>query len=256
MLLFERGLVESREKAKAVIMSGNVFIGGNRADKPGVQVDTEADIEVRGERGYVSRGGAKLEKALTHFAVTAEGRICIDCGASTGGFTDCLLKHGAQRVYAIDVGYGQLAWSIRSDPRVVAMERTNVRYLTPDMLETQPDLAVADVSFISLALVLPVVKSLLTAEGEALCLIKPQFEAGRGKVGKNGVVRDKETHIAVLDMFISNAQLSGFSVKGLTHSPIKGPQGNIEFLGWLGAGGEGKDIDVAEVVKTAHSELY
>ena len=254
-LLFERELTESREKAKAVIMSGNVFVGGNRVDKPGAQVDSEAAVEVRGERGYVSRGGRKLEKALVYFSVEPAGKVCIDCGASTGGFTDCLLKHGAERVFAIDVGYGQLAWSIRNDPRVVTMERTNIRGLTPDMLDTQPELAVIDVSFISLGLVLPVVKNLLTVNGEALCLIKPQFEAGRGKVGKKGVVRDSGTHIEVLDKFLEDAEISGFHAKGLTFSPIKGPEGNIEYLGWIGLAGDDRRMDTKAIVMESHEKL-
>ena len=254
-LLFERGLAESREKAKAIVMSGNVFIDGRRAYKPGAQTDPDAGIEVRGGPEFVSRGGQKLDKALKYFGVTPVGKVCIDCGASTGGFTDCLLRHGAQRVFAVDVGYGQLAWSIRSDPRVITMERTNIRHVTPDMLETAPMLAVIDVSFISLALVLPVVRELLTADGEAICLIKPQFEAGRGKVGKRGVVRSSETHTEVLDMFLNNAELSGFCVKGLTFSPIKGPEGNIEYLGWLGLAGEKMHIDTVKLVAESHEEL-
>ena len=231
-LLFERGLAESRERAKAVIMSGNVFVGAQKAVKPGMQVSDDVIIEVRGGSEYVSRGGLKLEKALDFFGVSPEGKVCIDCGASTGGFTDCLLKKGARLVYAVDVGYGQLAWSIRNDPRVITMERTNVRFLTADMFDVKPELAVIDVSFISLALVLPVVRELLTEDGEALCLIKPQFEAGRDKVGKKGVVRDPVTHKAVLDAFIDYSEKSGFGVKGVTYSPVKGPEGNIEFLAW------------------------
>ena len=255
VLLFERGLAESRERAKAVIMSGNVYIEGVRAVKSGMQIDTEATVEVRGERGYVSRGGQKLEKALRRFGVSPEGKVCIDCGASTGGFTDCLLKHGARMVYAVDVGYGQLAWSIRNDPRVVTMERTNIRYLTPDKLDIPPELAVVDVSFISLSLVLPPLKELLTENGEIICLIKPQFEAGRGKVGKRGVVRDAAAHVEVLNSFVSNAEHAGFSVKGLTHSPIRGPEGNIEFLGWLTRYGTSEPLDTEACVMEAHVQL-
>ena len=204
---------------------------------------------------YVSRGGQKLEKALTHFAVSPEGRICIDCGASTGGFTDCLLKSGAKLVYAIDVGYGQLAWTLRNDPRVITMERTNIRYVTSDMLEIKPEFAVIDVSFISLALVLPVIRELLTNESEVICLIKPQFEAGRGKVGKKGVVRDPATHKEVLGAFIENADKSGFVIKGLTYSPVKGPKGNIEYLAYLLTQGESSRIDIDTVVKESHSLL-
>jgi len=281
VLLAERGLVESRERAKAIIMSGNVFVAGNRAEKPGAQVDSEALVEVRGAQDYVSRGGQKLEKALEVFAVSPEGKVCIDCGASTGGFTDCLLKNGAKSVYAVDVGYGQLAWSIRSDPRVVTMERTNIRHVTADMFEPKPEFAVIDVSFISLALVLPVVRELLPDDGEVLCLIKPQFEAGRELVGKKGVVRDPETHRMVLDAFASYSERSGFLLKGLTHSPIRGPEGNIEFFGWLICDASGKlkvengkpcgnsefgirnsesidgdySVDMAAIVSDAHKEF-
>jgi len=255
VLLVERGLLDSRELAKAVIMSGNVFVAGSRAEKPGMQVGADALVEVRGAPGYVSRGGQKLEKALGFFDVSPEGKVCIDCGASTGGFTDCLLKKGARMVYAVDVGYGQLAWSIRSDPRVVTMERTNIRFVTAEMFEVLPELATVDVSFISLALVLPVVKGLLTGNGEALCLIKPQFEAGREKVGKKGVVRDRETHMEVLNAFVSYAGQSGFIVKGMTFSPVKGPEGNIEYLAWLGCLGEGGSVDIGGVVLEAHTLL-
>jgi len=251
-LLVERGLAESRERAKAVIMSGNVFIDGNRAEKSGVQIDPDAFIEVLSGPKYVSRGGQKLEKALEYFGVSPEGRVCIDCGASTGGFTDCLLKKGARLVYAIDVGYGQLAWSIRNDPRVVTMERTNIRFVTADMFGIMPELAVIDVSFISLALVLPVVRGLLCEDGEVLCLIKPQFEAGRGKVGKKGVVRDPETHKAVLEAFIHNAGKSEFYLRGLTFSPVRGPEGNIEYLGWLSGRRGDIDIDINEIVTQSH----
>jgi len=252
VLLTERGLAESRERAKAIIMSGNVYIGGARADKPGMQVACDTPVEVRGGPEYVSRGGLKLEKALRAFGVAPEGKVCIDCGASTGGFTDCLLKNGAQMVYAVDVGYGQLAWSIRNDPRVVTMERTNIRYVRPDMLKTKPELAVIDVSFISLSLVLPVVRELLEASGEVLCLIKPQFEAGRENVGKKGVVRDPDTHKAVLEAFIRYAEESGFAVKGITFSPVKGPEGNIEYLGYLTLAGGSKAIDTAAIVSDSH----
>jgi len=261
VLLMQRGLVESRERAKAVIMSGNVFVAGNRADKPGMQVSSEALIDVRELPEYVSRGGQKLEKALKVFGVLPEGKVCIDCGASTGGFTDCLLKKGARLVYAVDVGYGQLAWNLRNDPRVITMERTNIRHVTADMFDIKPEIAVIDVSFISLSLVLPVVSELLTGGGEALCLIKPQFEAGRGSVGKKGVVRDPETHKSVLDAFVFYSARSGFAVKGITHSPVKGPEGNIEFLGWLSKQDEDifqdsiKIIDVSGVVTHAHQEF-
>ena len=219
---------------------------------------------------YVSRGGQKLEKALDHFKVSPASKVCIDCGASTGGFTDCLLKRGARLVYAVDVGYGQLAWSLRIDERVVTMERTNIRYVTPDILEYQPELAVIDLSFISLALVLPVVHKLLVEPGvddcpkanpEVICLIKPQFEAGKGKVGKKGVVREPEIHKEVLDAFIHNSINTGFIVKGITYSPVKGPKGNIEYLGWLGkqtqlSKQENRiQIDTGKIVSESHNEL-
>jgi len=256
-LLVERGMADSRERAKAIIMGGSVLVNGNKAVKPGMQVDAEVLIEVLRRPEFVSRGGQKLEKALKHFGVSPEGRVCIDCGASTGGFTDCLLKNGARLVYAVDVGYGQLAWSIRKDPRVITMERTNIRYVTADMFDIKPELAVIDVSFISLALILPVVHDLLTDNGEALCLIKPQFEAGRESVGKKGVVRDQETHKAVLETFIQNAGKSGFCVSGLTFSPLRGPEGNIEFLGWLRQREDDESvdesIDVGAIVSESHS---
>jgi 23S rRNA (cytidine1920-2'-O)/16S rRNA (cytidine1409-2'-O)-methyltransferase len=256
VLLCEQGLSESREKARAAVMSGFVFVGGNRELKPGTMLREDASLEVRGvTQKYVSRGGLKLEKALDYFGVTPEGKLCIDCGASTGGFTDCLLKRGAARVYAVDVGYGQLAWSIRSDPRVVTMERTNIRYLTPAQIPERLHLAVVDVSFISLGLVLPAVRALLREDGEALCLIKPQFEAGREKVGKKGVVRDHSTHLEVLCKFMENAENMGLYVKNLTFSPIKGPEGNIEFLGNLSVGGESAGIDPARIVNDAHAAL-
>lgn len=257
ILLFERGLAESRERAKAVIMGGNVYVGGQKAEKPGMMVRPDADIEVRGGQRYVSRGGLKLERALSHFGISPEGKVCIDCGASTGGFTDCLLQNGASLVYAVDVGYGQLAWSIRSDPRVVVKERINIRHMKPDDLDIKPELATIDLSFISLAIILPVACTLLTEDGEAICLIKPQFEAGREKVGKKGVVRDPETHKGVLDTFLTSAAQSGFRAKGLTYSPVKGPEGNIEYLAWLARGdGEGAPaIDTGAVVDESHREL-
>ena len=207
------------------------------------------------EKKYVSRGGQKLEKALEFFEISPEGRVCLDCGASTGGFTDCLLKKGARLVYSIDVGYGVLAWSLRSDPRVVTMERTNIRYVTEDMIEIKPELAVLDVSFISLALVLPVARKLLIQDGQAVCLIKPQFEAGREKVEKKGVIRDPRTHIDVLETFMINAGNSGFFVKGITYSPLKGPEGNIEFLAWLDSSGQSANIDIQAVVSQSHNDL-
>ena len=256
VLVVERGLCASRERAKAEIMSGSVFVNGIRADKPGMTYPDDASIELRGAAiGFVSRGGLKLEKALKEFGVSPKGRICIDCGASTGGFTDCLLKGGAEKVYAVDVGYGQLAWSLRSDPRVVNIERTNIRYITPEDIPDKISLAVIDVSFISLALVLPPVKELLVGGGEMICLIKPQFEAGKDKVGKKGVVRSPEVHTEVLDKFLDVADKLGIAVRGLTWSPVRGPEGNIEYLGYLVEGGASGEFDTSGIVKASHTEL-
>ena len=256
VLLVERGLEQTRQRAQAMIMSGLVFVDGQRVDKAGTAVPNDAQIEVRGNTlRYVSRGGLKLEKAMTTFGLKLDGCICADIGASTGGFTDCLLRRGAEKVYSIDVGYGQLAWSLRQDPRVKCMERTNIRYVTPDMLEETPSLCVIDVSFISLKLVLPVVSSLLTEDGRVANLIKPQFEAGKGKVGKKGVVREPEIHLEVLENYVENAHAAGFKVLDVTFSPIKGPEGNIEFLGYLAKQGEERIPDLAEVVRQAHEEL-
>ncbi|MBQ3404951.1 MAG: TlyA family RNA methyltransferase [Oscillospiraceae bacterium] len=257
ILLVDMGLCDSREKARARIMSGDVYIDGQRALKPGQNVDESSRVELTGGKPeFVSRGGYKLDKALRDFDVSPEGKICIDCGASTGGFTDCLLKNGAVKVYSVDVGYGQLAWSIRTDPRVVVMERTNIRHVTREQIPDEPELAVIDVSFISLRLVLPVVNALLRDKGTVLCLIKPQFEAGRENVGKNGVVRDRKVHIQVLEDFLSNAHDAGFYIQNLTYSPIKGPKGNIEYLAHL-ISGEGEDFipDIVELVDRSHREL-
>ena len=257
VLLTEKGYVDSRSKAQAIIMAGQVYVDGQKADKPGISYEETVSIEVRGEScPYVSRGGLKLEKALRDFGVKPEGFVCSDSGASTGGFTDCLLQQGAKKVFAIDVGYGQLDWKIRSDPRVVVMERTNIRYVTPEHLGEPLDLSVIDVSFISLKIVLPTIKTLLKENGQVLCLIKPQFEAGREKVGKKGVVREPETHIEVLDSFVALADSLGFHILGLTFSPVKGPEGNIEFLGHLTlADVAGIRPDTAQVVAEAHSTL-
>ena len=234
VLLVSLGLAESRAKAQATIMAGEVYVNGQKADKSGTEVDITANVEVRGSAcPYVSRGGLKLEKALKNFGVDPTGFVCSDSGASTGGFTDCLLQQGASKVFAIDVGYGQLAWKIRNDPRVVVMERTNIRYVTPEDLGEPLDLSVVDVSFISLSLVLPVIRSLLKETGQVLCLIKPQFEAGKEKVGKKGVVRDPAVHEEVLQNFISLAKSLDFTIRNLTFSPVKGPEGNIEFLAHL-----------------------
>lgn len=255
-LVFERGLTTSRERARTSIMSGLVFVDGQRVDKPGTAVSGDARIELRGEvMPYVSRGGLKLEKALKAFDICPKGLVCIDCGASTGGFTDVLLKNGAVKVYAVDVGYGQLAWSLRTDERVVVMERTNIRHLTPEMLEERPALAVMDLSFISLKLVLPVVKQLLAPEGEIVCLIKPQFEAGKEKVGKKGVVRDPGVHLEVIRSVIDHAESLGLVPLGLDYSPIRGPEGNIEYLAHFSLGGEGRGYaDPKSVVEASHNE--
>ena len=258
VLLTERGYADTRTKAQAIIMSGNVYVQGQKADKPGMSFEENVDIEVRGAVcPYVSRGGLKLEKALRDFGVNPEGYVCSDSGASTGGFTDCLLQQGARKVFAIDVGYGQLDWKIRSDPRVVVMERTNVRYVTPEQLGEPLDLSVIDVSFISLSIVLPVIKTFLKPEsGQVLCLIKPQFEAGKDKVGKKGVVREPETHKEVLDNFVALADSLDFKILGLTFSPVKGPEGNIEFLGHLTLADQpGIRPDTADVVRQAHEKL-
>ena len=258
VLLVERGFAETRTKAQAIIMSGLVYVAGQKADKPGMSFEESADIEVRGATcPYVSRGGLKLEKALRDFGVDPTGYVCSDSGASTGGFTDCLLQQGAKKVFAIDVGYGQLDWKIRSDPRVVVMERTNVRYVTPDQLGEPLDLSVVDVSFISLRIVLPVIKTFLKQNsGQVLCLIKPQFEAGKEKVGKKGVVRDPAVHKEVLDDFVSLTKEIDFKIRGLTFSPVKGPEGNIEFLAHLTlADVEGMEPDTATVVAQAHDTL-
>ena len=258
VLLVERLYADSRTKAQAIIMSGNVYVNGQKADKPGTAFEETVDIEVRGAVcPYVSRGGLKLEKALRDFGVKPEGYVCSDSGASTGGFTDCLLQQGARKVFAIDVGYGQLDWKIRSDERVVVMERTNIRYVTPEDLGEPLDLSVIDVSFIGLEIVLPTIKTLLKPDcGQVLCLIKPQFEAGKDNVGKKGVVRDPKIHQMVLDNFVSLVKSLGFRILGLTFSPVKGPEGNIEFLGHLTlADLTGIEPDTADVVAQAHRML-
>ncbi len=256
-LITEHGLAPSRERAKAVIMAGEVFVDGQRVDKPGTPVDPEKQIEVRGASlPYVSRGGLKLEKALRVFSVDPSGKTCLDCGASTGGFTDVLLKNGARRVYAVDVGYGQLAWSLRSDERVVNMERTNARYLTRNDIPEEIDLAVMDLAFISVRLVIPAAAALLRADGEIICLIKPQFEAGRENVGKKGVVRDEHVHLQVLRDFIDFVPSAGLTLMNLDYSPIKGPEGNIEYLALLKKGAyQTTEPDAAAVVTASHGDL-
>ena len=257
VLLVERLYAETRSKAQAIIMSGNVYVNGQKADKPGTSFEVSVEIEVRGAVcPYVSRGGLKLEKALRDFGVKPEGFVCSDSGASTGGFTDCLLQQGASKVFAIDVGYGQLDWKIRNDERVVVMERTNIRNVTPEDLGEPLDLSVIDVSFIGLEIVLPAIRNLLKPTGQVLCLIKPQFEAGKENVGKKGVVRDPKIHQMVLDNFVALAHRLDFKILGLTFSPVKGPEGNIEFLGHLTlADAAGIEPDTADVVAQAHKTL-
>ena len=259
VLLVEQMYAETRSKAQAIIMAGLVYVNGQKADKAGMSFDADtAVIEVRGQAcPYVSRGGLKLEKALRDFGVDPTGFVCSDSGCSTGGFTDCLLQQGASKVFAIDVGYGELNWKIRNDPRVVVMERTNIRYVTPEDIGEPLDLSVIDVSFISLRIVLPAIKNLLKEQqGQVLCLIKPQFEAGRENVGKNGVIREPSIHKEVLDNFVALAKELGFTILGLTFSPVKGPAGNIEFLGHLTlADREGIEPDTADVVAQAHKTL-
>lgn len=257
VLLVEQGYFDSRQKAQATIMSGLVFVGGQRVDKAGAPVAEDAQIEVRGKAiPYVSRGGLKLEKAMKVFPISLEGKRCADIGASTGGFSDCMLQNGAAKVYAVDTGYGKLDWKIRSDPRVVALERTNARYLTREQIPEELDFASVDVSFISLRLILPALRGVMREGGEAVCLVKPQFEAGREKVGKRGVVRDPKVHLEVLEHFQEHASSSGFAVKDMTFSPIKGPEGNIEYLGYLAAGaGAPWDGDLKALVAESHGVL-
>ena len=256
-LIFEKGYAESREKAKALIMSGCVFLDGQRADKPGMSVSPDTEPEVhRKELAFVSRGGYKLDKAIRVFGIDPAGKLCIDCGASTGGFTDVLLQHGAEKVYAVDVGYGQLAWTLRNDPRVVNLERTNLRYVTQEQIPELLDLAVCDVSFISLRLVMPAVALLLKPDAEIMCLIKPQFEAGRELVGKKGVVRDAAVHEQVIRAILDFMPSIGFSVQGLDYSPITGPEGNIEFLLYMRKSEMSSvEPDISALVERAHREL-
>jgi len=258
--LVERGLVSGRDRAKALIMAGQVFVNGQKFDKAGENIRPDDVVEVRGETlRYVSRGGLKLEKALSVFPIALESKICCDFGASTGGFTDCMLQNGAAKVYAFDVGYGQLAWKLRSDPHVVNYERTNIRYLTGEEVAEPIDFISIDVSFISLTLILPVACRLLGERGEVVCLIKPQFEAGRDKVGKKGVVRDPAVHREVIEKILSFATAEGFSAPALTYSPVKGPEGNIEYLLYLRKDAapvclvSAGDVDTA--VRAAHEAL-
>ncbi len=257
VLLVSRGLAKSREKAKTMIMEGIVFVNGQREDKAGASFSPAVPIEVRGQTlKYVSRGGLKLEKAMTHFGLSLEGKVCMDVGASTGGFTDCMLQNGAVKVFSIDVGRGQLAWKLRNDERVVCMEKTNIRYVTPEDIGEKAAFSSIDVSFISLTKVLLPVREILAEDGEIVCLIKPQFEAGREKVGKKGVVREPETHLEVIRKVMEYAGELGFGRRHLEFSPIKGPEGNIEYLLHLKKNGtDACGIDPEEIVKKAHEEL-
>lgn len=259
VLLVNRGLAPSREKAKTMIMEGNVFVNNNREDKAGSTFPDDCNIEIHGKTlQYVSRGGLKLEKAMKHFGIDLQGKICMDIGASTGGFTDCMLQNNANKVYAVDVGYGQFAWKLRQDERVVCMEKTNIRYVTPDDIDDKLDFASVDVSFISLTKVLGPARELLNDNGQMVCLIKPQFEAGKDKVGKKGVVRDRKVHLEVCEKIIDFALSNGFSVLNLEYSPIKGPEGNIEYLVYLEKTNnpqKEESVDVDAVVSAAHGEL-
>ena len=258
VMLVNRGLATSREKAKAIIMSGIVFVDGQREDKAGSTFDEKVNIEVKGATlKYVSRGGLKLEKAMSHFDIALDSKVCMDVGSSTGGFTDCMLQNGAVKVYAVDVGHGQLDWKLRNDERVVCMEKTNIRYVTPDQIAEPPAFVSIDVSFISLTKVLGPVKELMTETGEIVCLIKPQFEAGREKVGKKGVVRDRKVHEEVIHMVMDFASSIGFVLCNLEFSPIKGPEGNIEYLLHLSKDTTRKsaEINVENIVNASHGEL-
>lgn len=258
VLLVEKGLAPSREKAKTMIMAGQVFVDNQREDKAGTNVPVDANIEIHGETlKYVSRGGLKLEKAMNSFPITLDGTVCMDIGASTGGFTDCMLQNGAAKVFSVDVGYGQFAWKLRQDPRVVCMEKTNIRYVTPEDIGEALDFASVDVSFISLTKVLPPARELLKDGAEMVCLIKPQFEAGREKVGKKGVVRDPKVHEEVIEKIVGFATENGFQVLGLDYSPVKGPEGNIEYLVHIRKCEEPgePEVNVAGIVAAAHGAL-
>lgn len=259
MLVFEAGFAESREKARALIMSGIIYADNQKADKPGSTYPEDVKLEMRGARPkYVSRGGLKLEKAISSFSLDLTGKTTMDIGASTGGFTDCMLQNGAKKVYSVDVGYGQLDWKLRSDERVVNLERTNVRYITKDHVPDPIEFFSVDVCFISLTLVLPAVRPLLVENAEAVCLIKPQFEAGRGKVGKNGVVRDKQVHADVIRKIYDFCLENGFDVLGLEYSPIKGPEGNIEYLIHIRRSDSPQALgsfDIVELVEESHKQL-
>lgn len=257
--VFEQGYAPSREKAKALIMAGIVYVNNQKVDKAGFELKEGDVLEVRGKTlQYVSRGGLKLEKAMQEFPITLEGKVCMDVGASTGGFTDCMLQNGAVKVYSVDVGYGQLAWNLRTDERVVNLERTNFRYVTREQIPDEIDFASVDVSFISLKHILPNLNTLLAPDGQAVCLIKPQFEAGKEKVGKKGVVRDLNVHLEVVENVINLAVENGFSVMGLQFSPIKGPEGNIEYLIYLNKSANpivSENVNAKELVNMSHTEL-
>lgn len=257
--LVSRGIIQSRERAKAEIMAGKVYVNGQKADKAGELVTPADNIEFRGEQlKYVSRGGLKLEKAMELYGFRLDGKVCMDVGASTGGFTDCMLQSGASKVYSVDVGYGQLAWNLRQSEKVVNLERTNIRYITKEQVPDTVDFVSIDVSFISLGLVIPVLPPLLADDAMMVCLVKPQFEAGREKVGKHGVVRDPATHIEVLERAVGFAKKSGFGIVGIEFSPIKGPQGNIEYLMVLSRSKPELDIssdDIRKLVESSHDEL-
>ncbi|SMB94915.1 23S rRNA (cytidine1920-2'-O)/16S rRNA (cytidine1409-2'-O)-methyltransferase [Desulfonispora thiosulfatigenes DSM 11270] len=254
--IVNRGLAKSREKAKALIMAGKVLVNEQKIDKSGTNIKSDAVIRILGtDNPFVSRGGLKLKKAMESFSLDLEGVVMADIGASTGGFTDCSLQKGAIKVYAVDVGYGQLDWKLRTDPRVINMERTNARYLTPEILGEKVDFVSIDVSFISLDKILPAVNEILKDTGEVIALIKPQFEAGKDRIGKKGVVRDPEIHIDVIKNIFELAKELNFGIKGLTYSPVKGPEGNIEYLLWLNKKDELAEIVIEDVVKEAHKNL-
>ena len=260
--LVSRGLFKTREKARSAIMAGNIRVDGVREDKPGAMISPDTNLEVKGDpHPYVSRGGLKLARALKSFNIQIQNRVCADIGASTGGFTDCMLKNGAGKVYAIDVGYGQLAWELRNDSRVICMERTNIRYVTPERIGEKIDFVAVDVSFISIALILPALAALIREGGEMVCLVKPQFEAGREKVGKKGVVRDREVHRDVLLKICHALHAREFEVMGLDHSPIRGPEGNIEYLvfavykKYRDPDNRSWEDEISRVVEQAHANL-
>ncbi len=257
--VFEQGFCDSREKAKTLIMAGVVYVNNQKADKAGMQIKPDDIIEVRSNPlKYVSRGGLKLEKAMNEFNLSLDGCVCADIGASTGGFTDCMLQNGAEKVYAIDVGYGQLAWKLRTDERVINLERTNFRYCTKEQIPDDLDFASVDVSFISLSIIVPVMGALMKENARAVCLIKPQFEAGKDKVGKKGVVRDKSVHCEVVEKTVEMILINGFSILGLTFSPVKGPEGNIEYLVYIQKSDQPQNLSnvtSSEIVEASHETL-